>query len=444
VEQCHAVTERPHPLLLLVAAGAALGLLFAGVSTADFVQHLDRQVHALHCSFIPGLGAADASGTSGCQVTMMSPYSSLWRSHLWGGVPISLPAMSVFAFLLFFAAELWLTGRQTHRRATGFLALACALPAATSLFMGLLSLAVLDAACKLCIGIYVASALCLGGSVALWRRARAGLPAGRPGSPGAHGIDPDGRERQRAGGAGIGPRPGPVSARYLVAHFAIGVLFVLIPIAGYLWMAPDHERFIGSCGRLERPEDSYQVMVPLDGPAGQAFAIEVLDPLCPACRAFEQRLDASGLGQRLQRKALLFPLDNSCNWMVDSAVHPGACAVSEAVLCAGDRAREVLDWAFAEQESLRGAAAAAPARAAEMVRARFPDLARCLGSAGVRARLNKSLRWAVRNRLPVLTPQLYVDGVKLCDEDTDLGLDFALSHLLDRHARGALQSGGTR
>ena len=34
------------------------------------------------------------------------------------------------------------------------------------------------------------------------------------------------------------------------------------------------------------------------------------------------------------------------------------------------------------------------------------------------------------NRLPVLTPQLYVEGRKLCDEDTDLGMDFALSHML--------------
>jgi aminoglycoside phosphotransferase (APT) family kinase protein len=28
-------------------------------------------------------------------------------------------------------------------------------------------------------------------------------------------------------------------------------------------------------------------------------------------------------------------------------------------------------------------------------------------------------------------PQVFVDGVRLCDEDTDLGMDFALSRLLE-------------
>ena len=37
--------------------------------------------------------------------------------------------------------------------------------------------------------------------------------------------------------------------------------------------------------------------------------------------------------------------------------------------------------------------------------------------------MNKSMRWAVTNQLPVMMPQVFVNGVKLCDEDTDLGLD---------------------
>ena len=57
-----------------------------------------------------------------------------------------------------------------------------------------------------------------------------------------------------------------------------------------------------------------------------------------------------------------------------------------------------------------------------MVAAKFPDLASCVGSAAARAKLNLSLRCAVKNRLQVLTPQVFVDGLRLCDEDTDLGL----------------------
>ncbi|MFO0002032.1 MAG: hypothetical protein ACK559_12955, partial [bacterium] len=56
-------TPRWPAVVLLV--GAAAGLLFSAVSTYDFAQHLDRQVHGLHCSFVPGLGTPDATGTSG-------------------------------------------------------------------------------------------------------------------------------------------------------------------------------------------------------------------------------------------------------------------------------------------------------------------------------------------------------------------------------------------
>ena len=59
-------------------------------------------------------------------------------------------------------------------------------------------------------------------------------------------------------------------------------------------------------------------------------ALEILDPLCPACKAFEQRLDTSGYADRLDRRAILFPLDNTCNWMITETTHPGACTISEA------------------------------------------------------------------------------------------------------------------
>ena len=123
--------RKPHLYTIIILAGAALGLFFAGFSTSDFAQHLDRQEHSVSCSFTPGLSKAE-TGKSDCKTTMMSEYSSIMRTRVWGGVPISLPAMSVFAFLLLFAVELVLTGRQEDTRATGFMALATALPAVTS------------------------------------------------------------------------------------------------------------------------------------------------------------------------------------------------------------------------------------------------------------------------------------------------------------------------
>jgi len=448
--------RRPQPWLVVVLAGAVVGALFAAVSTYDFVQHLDRQVHNLHCSFIPGV--SHGAGESGCQVAMMSPYSSVLRTHVWGGVPIALAALSVFAFLVFYTLDLVVTRRKDDPRATGFLALATLLPALASSVMLVISLTKLGTTCKLCVGIYLASAACLIGGIAAWRRAVHGR-GGAVADPRVNRANRDERHRDEPAFVGtaktgsqarlvaVGVPTGAASPGFLAALFATGVAFVAVPVVLYLALAPDHTRFIGTCEGLPHPTDSYGVMVRIDhgaptgaasGALGGAPTIEVLDPLCPACRAFEDRLTASGLGPRLDRKAVLFPLDNTCNWMVTEATHPGACTVSEAVLCAGDKAPDVIAWAFEEQDRIRKEAATDPGAAARIVKQRFPELAACVGSPDARARLNKSMRWIVANGIRVLTPQVFIGNVKLCDEDVDLGLEYTLSNMLDRQARGAL------
>jgi hypothetical protein len=313
--------------------------------------------------------------------------------------------------------------------------------------MAYLALSRLGSTCKLCVGIYAASAVCLVAAVVAWQGARRAAIASGPA------MAPRARRREHADPAWtdaaepldeIPGRPAratsPTSWGALLGAFAVGVAFVVLPVALYASSAPRHERFVGTCGALAVAEDTHDVMVPLD-PAGPDAvpAIEIVDPLCPACRAFETRLASSDLSARLARRGVMFPLDKTCNWMVAETMHPGACAVSEAVLCAGDRAAEVMDWAFAEQERIRTATLADPAAAARLVGQRFPELAACVGSPAAKARLNKSLRWAVQNSVPVMTPQLYVDGVKLCDEDVDLGLEYTLTAMLEQRARGTLR-----
>lgn len=414
---------RPPAWLVVVLVGAGLGLLFAGISTYDFVQHLDRQVHSLHCSFIPGMSHDDPA--SGCQVAMMSPYSSIFRAHVWGGIPIALGAMSVFAFIAFYAADLVVTRRKDDAKATLFLVAATALPLLTSFVMLTISLTKLGTTCKLCMGIYVSSALVFTGAVMTWRRARTrgGVGTSRSGT-----------------GLEIGVAAEPASTGFFGAMFGLGLAFVALPIVLYLAQAPDNSKFVGTCEALPKPDDTYGVLVDLhrSSAKGAAPALEILDPLCPACKAFEQRLEASGLADKLDRRAVMFPLDNTCNWMITETTHPGACTVSEAVLCAGDRAPEVIRWAFEVQDQLRADTAKDPGAAARWVKQKFPELASCVGSPEARSKLNKSLRWSVANNIHVLTPQLFVDRVKLCDEDVDLGLEFALGIMLDRHAKGTL------
>jgi hypothetical protein len=86
------------------AVASLLGGIFAGLSTHDYAQHLDRQLHGTNCSFIPGLG--EATSENACSAAMYSPFSALFKDKMWGGIPISLFALGAFGF--FFAASLYL------------------------------------------------------------------------------------------------------------------------------------------------------------------------------------------------------------------------------------------------------------------------------------------------------------------------------------------------
>lgn len=445
-------------LHVLLAAAAGAGLLFSSVSTSDFTAHLDRQVHGIHCSFVPGVDAPDVSGSSGCHVTLMSPYSSILRDRVWGGIPVSLPSMAVFAYLLVTALVLLVLRKEGEPRATGYQALAWALPFLTSCVFGYLSLHELGAACKLCIGIYASSAVgflvalgAFSAARASWRvassasaatdvedlgvvethlderivdaRADRGLaptqlersefdPAQLEGdadrtidesaqpSVGVTTAEPPRKRlrlatasemdrRIRAGAVnrrrtrGDESAPAQTSFGVLGGAFVLGVIFVVVPVAAYASGAPDFERYVGACGTLLHPEDEGRVLVGIGPQTRPVTMLEVLDPLCPSCRGFERRFSQHPAAEQVSRRVLLFPLDDECNWMVDRALHPGACAVSEAVLCAEEDADEVLGWAFDHQEDIRTAAERDPAAARRMVSDRFPSLAQCIGSAGV-------------------------------------------------------------
>jgi hypothetical protein len=331
----------------------------------------------------------------------MSPYSSVLRDLTWGGIPIALPAFGVFAFLLFRALDLALR-KRVLRDETGFMVAATALPVATSILYSIISLTKIGTFCTVCIGIYASS---LGVFVAA---IVAHVLAGA--SPSEKGAK-----------AGILSQWG----FYLVE----GVALVALPVLLYLTLKPAYADSLLHSSGLRHPEDKFGVMLDMHT-GGKVPAIEVLDPLCPACKGFSERLAASGLSEQLQIKSVLFPLDKECNWMVGESLHAGACAVSEALLCAGERSGSVLEWAFAHQSELRALGARGQSDIYGRIRRDFPALASCVGQPAVRARINKGLRWIVANSLPVLTPQLFVRNQKLPDEDTDLGLDYVLSRVL--------------
>jgi hypothetical protein len=284
--------------------------------------------------------------------------------------------------------------------------LLASIPVAASLVMGAIAAFKLHVACKQCIGIYAASAVVGVVSFIAFRNR-------------IHGP------RRKAG----------PFARLWFLPLPLAALLVLVLTTSYVAAMPSYEKATRGCGSLPQLDSNHDVFVHLAGDTpGAHKVIEIFDPLCPACKAFEDRLAASGLEQQMQRDLLLFPLDQTCNWMVKSSVHPGACAVSMAVLCAGPKAKAVMDWAFSEQRELEKQTQAHPDIMPSLVAKRFPDLTECINSAVTKTRLSQSLRWAVKNRVPLLTPQLYVDGQRLCGEDTDLGLEYTLSRMLKGQA----------
>jgi hypothetical protein len=134
---------------------------------------------------------------------------------------------------------------------------------------------------------------------------------------------------------------------------------------------------------------------------------------------------------RLDITLVLFPLDSECNWNLTTPLHPGACVVSKAVLCLEDRVMPALEWAYAEQDALLAAAKSKDGggQVEALVHARWQGLEACLDSKETRLRLDDMIRFAVANKLPVSTPQMFVGDQRLCEEDSDIGLPYALGKL---------------
>ena len=347
---------------------------------------------------------------------MMSPYSSFFRDQLWGGLPVSLWALAVFMFLAYRSLSIVVAG-PVRKADTFFLLAATGLPVGMSAGYGYLATTEVGAVCLVCVGIYVSSGICL--LFAALAHVAAPAAAGR-----VHGVG--------GGGSGLGT---------FVLGVGEGTAFVVALSLVYLSVVPTPPKASREgCGELLRRDDPAGALLHMSPVPGGVPSIDVLDPLCPACRAFDERLETMQHARRLDKRTVLFPLDSTCNWMVGQSLHPGACVVSEAMLCIGGAVKgrpgdpraalTVRDWAFEHQEELMEQAKTDPKGFKKRIVAQFPAVKGCVGSARARSKLTKGLRWAVRNALPVLTPQLYIDGKMLCGEDTDMGLDYSLEHLI--------------
>ncbi|MBI4955963.1 MAG: hypothetical protein HY908_28340 [Myxococcales bacterium] len=444
---------------VLALLGALLGLAFAGVSTLDYVQHLDRQVHNMSCSFVPGLTAAAGADTA-CRAAMYSPYAALFRDRFWGGLPISLFAVGAFAFLAAFALYLLVARERAARRAAQFFALVGWTPLAASLFMAGIAIFKLGHVCKTCAGIYASSLVLAVGAIGAWitdRRSGQLVRTAPPPPKVAAPLDAAAKvEAAEAAAAATAVAPTVVDAPdddttitaaqskaavpaglrrtgslLLLPAWLAGLgAFTAAPALVYWQDLPDYKNHVGSCGTLPKPSAASKDVLHLTSPRAVVPATLIVDPLCPTCKALHQRLAAEGILPALDAALVLFPLDSECNWNLRQPMHPGSCIVSKAIVCGEQRSQhlQVLEWAYESQDDLLEAAKAGAGlvNVRAMVKRRFPDLDACIDDKATERRLDRMMHFAVDNKLPVSTPQLFVADQRVCDEDTDLGLAYTL------------------
>lgn len=413
---------------------SVLGLFFSGYSTHDFITHLDRQLHGTHCSFIPGVGDLD-KGENACSAAMYSTYSALFRERYWGGIPISLFAFGLYG--LFFALSLYLllANDRASRRASLAYGIVALTPLPVSIFMFFIAVTELGQLCKLCVGLYVASILLAISGVLAILGARRGKS--NAASADATVVDPVPWHQQGSGNRRVAPtvvdqesRPdGSILAIPVVLGLAL--VFSVLPSLVYAASLPDYRPLLSECGKAVTLVEPHGALVKLPTLRPKQPALTFEDPLCPTCKAFHNKLLEEKLYEELDLNVAIFPLDNECNWMLDKAVHPGACILARAFLC-GDKlgkSRQILEWSYDNQEDLTAAGKASPETLTAKVKTKFPEVSECIDAKETKKRLDYVLQFAVANKIKVSTPQLFLGETRVCDEDTDLGLRYTFAKL---------------
>ncbi|HVR71975.1 MAG TPA: thioredoxin domain-containing protein [Vicinamibacteria bacterium] len=155
--------------------------------------------------------------------------------------------------------------------------------------------------------------------------------------------------------------------------------------------------------------------VPVKGPASAPIKVaEYSDFLCPFCRqiagAFSQYLPSSAGRVAIYYKN--YPLDAECNPHVDRTIHPGACLLARAGICA--EAQEKF-WPYHDRVfagELKDPQAADVARMAAEAGLDPTALQACLASAATRARLAAEVEEAWKAGVRA-TPTVFINGKKL-------------------------------
>ena len=124
-------------------------------------------------------------------------------------------------------------------------------------------------------------------------------------------------------------------------------------------------------------------MIPLGHGRGGTPAIAVVDPLCPACKGFDERMRGERLyAERLEHRGRALPARQLVQLDGEGLAAPRRLRRQRGdALRRRAGAQAILDWAFTNQEELRDIASRTTTRCAQRLEKQFPKVKGCLGSA---------------------------------------------------------------
>lgn len=342
---------------------AALAASVAGFVLAVMLARLHAQAHAGIASFCA------INETVNCDRVAMSPFSvalglpvAVWGA-IWYGLAAALSAWG-------------LLGRRPHAAwPAGLLLVVGTVAVLASIVLAVISEVAIGAWCILCMASWIAAAALLVAA------ARAVRPAGA-------------RAAVRADLAVLAGRAGATAAVVAIALAGIAVAAVAYP--RYWTRPPPAPAKGGAPAAAARP--------PGAGPVRIVVYTDYECPYCARAHAETRALLAGRPDVRLVHRQ--FPLDADCNPAVKRTIHPGACMLARAGICAEAQGHlpEMDDALFA----LQGRTLSLP-EVARDVGLDVPRFQACLDSPETKGRLAEDIGAALQAGVRA-TPSYVVDG----------------------------------
>jgi uncharacterized membrane protein len=351
-----------------------VGLAAAGVGLSIALTRLHASAHAGETSF------CSISATVDCDRVATSSYSVVL------GIPVAVWGILGFAAIGALAAS-GLRARRPHAAwPAGLLVLLSGVAVAASLVLAGISKLAIGAWCLLCAGAWIVALATL---VTAWRS----LPAAGLGAA------------LRADWEAVRARPGTSAALVAAAVAIVGALAAAYP---RYWVRPAAPAAARPAASPAPPVSPGAPTPPAASPASPlppgAELIVYSDYLCPFCaRAHEQERAFRATRPDLRFTKRHFPLDSTCNTRVATQMHPGACELARAAICAEAQGRfdDMDDALYRRQGS--------PVDAARRLGLDVGRFQACLTSREPDARLRRDIALGVQGGINAL-PSYVAEG----------------------------------